>query len=61
MITESDKEIIFAIIQEKTNAEIARDFCLSVRGVEQKIKKYCREYGVKGRIGIVREFLKTSI
>ena len=60
MLTEFDKEIITAIIEEKTNVEIAKMFNLSVRGVEQKIKRYCKIYNVKGRIGLVREILRTS-
>ena len=60
MLTEFDKEIITAIVEEKTNVEIAKMFNLSVRGVEQKIKRYCKIYNVKGRIGLVREFLKEA-
>ena len=60
MLTEFDKKIITAVADEKTNAEIAKMFNLSVRGVEQKIKRYCKIYNVKGRIGLVREFLKEA-
>lgn len=60
MLTEFDKKIITAVVEEKTNAEIAKMFNLSVRGVEQKIKRYCKIYHVKGRIGLVREFLKEA-
>ena len=60
MLTEFDKKIITAVVEEKTNVEIAKMFNLSVRGVEQKIKRYCQKFNVKGRIGLVREFLRTS-
>ena len=60
MLTEFDKKIIIAVAEEKTNAEIAKMFNLSVRGIEQKIKRYCKIYNVKGRIGLVREFLKEA-
>lgn len=59
MLSELDRQIINAVVEEKTNAEIAKMFNLSVRGVEQKIKRYCQIFKVKGRIGLVREFLKT--
>ena len=60
MLSELDRQIINAVAEEKTNAEIAKMFNLSVRGVEQKIKRYCKIFNVKGRIGLVREFLRTS-
>lgn len=60
MLTEYDKKIITAVADEKTNVEIAKMFNLSVRGVEQKIKRYCKIYNVKGRIGLVREFSKEA-
>lgn len=60
MLTEFDRQLIKAIAEEKTNFEIATNFNLSVRGVEQKIKKLCKKYGVKGKVGLVREFIKES-
>ena len=56
--TDLEKKIITAILQEKTNSEIAKEFNLSQRGIEEKIKKLSKKYGVKGRIGLVREFLR---
>lgn len=60
MLTELDRKLIQAIAEEKTNFEIATKFNISVRGVEQKIKKICKKYGVKGKVGLVREFFKES-
>lgn len=60
MLSELDRQIINAVAEEKTNAEIAQMFNLSVRGVEQRIKKLCKEYKVKGKVGLIREFIKES-
>ena len=51
-------QILKLISLEKTNAEIAAELKISRKYVEYLIKKLILQFGVKSRVGLVREYMK---
>jgi len=58
---EIDRIIISSIFLEKSNTEIAQTVGYSVSFVKRRIAAIFRQYGVKSKVGLVREILKTNI
>ncbi len=56
-----DNEIIYWLLKEKTDTEIAEILHYSLPTVKRKLKKLYKEYEVKGRVGLVREVVKEEI
>ena len=50
--------ILQKIVQEKTNKEIAEDLNTSEKNVERIIKKLCRLFKVKSKVGLTREYMR---
>lgn len=57
---ETENKILDMVVIEKTNKEIAKELCISVKSVEKKIKNLFYRFKVKSRIGLVREYLKEK-
>lgn len=51
-------DILKLISLEKTNKEIAEELKISKKYVEYLIKKLILQFGVKSRVGLVREYMK---
>ena len=51
-------QILQKIVQEKTNKEIAEELSTSVKNIEKIINKLCKEFKVKSRVGLVREYMR---
>lgn len=56
VISDEDKKIIEGLIKEKNNYEIAEDIGYSYGEVKRRLKNLFRVFGVKGRLGLIREF-----
>lgn len=51
-------DILKLISLEKTNKEIAEELKISKKYVEYLIKNLFLQFGVKSRVGLVREYMK---
>lgn len=51
-------EILKKIVEEKTNKVIAEELSTSVKNIEKIIKKLCKQFKVKSRVGLVREYMR---
>ena len=52
------ENILKLISKEKTNKEIAEELSTSVKNIEKIINKLCKEFKVKSRVGLVREYMR---
>lgn len=59
-LTEVENNIVAFICLEKTDRQIAEKLNFSEDGIQRKIKKIKKFYGVKSRVGIVREAVKQK-
>jgi len=55
--TELDREIVDSVIREKTNREIAEATGYSLGTIKFRLGIIFRRYGVKTKVGLVREVL----
>lgn len=55
---EIENKILEFISLEKTNQEIAEEMKISIKYVEKIINKLCKEFKVKSRVGLVREYMR---
>lgn len=55
-----DKEIIICIFKEKTNQEIAQRTGYSMAYIKKRLNYLFRIYGVKSKVGLVREIFKDN-
>lgn len=60
-ISEEDKKIISGIINEKNNYEIADEVGYSIGGIKRRLEKLFKMFGVRGRVGLIREFFKYHL
>lgn len=51
-------QILKKIVEEKTNKEIAEELSTSVKNIEKIINKLCKEFKVKSRVGLTREYMR---
>lgn len=51
-------QILQKIVQEKTNKEIAEELSTSVKNIEKIINKLCKEFKVKSKVGLTREYMR---
>ena len=55
---EIENRILQFITLEKTNSEIAGELQMSIKNVEKIINKLCKQFKVKSRVGLVREYMR---
>jgi DNA-binding CsgD family transcriptional regulator len=61
ILTKREKEILTLIIQEKTSAEMAELFNLSIRTIETHRKNILRKTNSKTFIGIIKFAIKIGL
>jgi DNA-binding CsgD family transcriptional regulator len=59
-INELDKTLIGFVIQEKTNTEMAQKTGYSIGYIKRRLAYLFRLFGVKTKVGLVREIFKFS-
>ncbi|EKE02142.1 MAG: hypothetical protein ACD_20C00419G0005 [uncultured bacterium] len=59
-IDELDKSLIDFIFQEKTNTEMAEKTGYSVGYIKRRLTYLFRLFGVKSKVGLVREIYRSS-
>ncbi|OGH96169.1 MAG: hypothetical protein A2104_09015 [Candidatus Melainabacteria bacterium GWF2_32_7] len=59
-IDDLDKTLIDFVIQEKTNTEMAEKTGYSVGYVKRRLAYLFRLFGVKSKVGLVREIYKFN-
>ena len=51
-------QVLKKIVEEKTNKEIAEELSTSVKNIEKIINKLCKQFKVKSRVGLTREYVR---
>jgi len=59
-LQELDKKIIHFVIYEKSNKEIAEKTGYSVGTIKFRLSILFKSYGVKTKVGLIREFFKIN-
>lgn len=60
IMNDFDHSLIRFVIQEKTNTEMAEKTGYSVGQIKKRLKYIFRQFGVKTKVGLVREMLKLN-
>ena len=56
-----DERVIYSVIEEKTNSEIAEELGYSLGFIKRRLAYLFDVYGVKTKVGLVREVLKGQL
>lgn len=61
LLTEVELKILKLIVEEYSNAQIAKELFISRRTVDTHVTNICTKLNVTGRVGAVREAVKLKL